>query len=299
MKKSMNRIGVSTADKIYYRIISVVLAFITLIILYPLVYIVSASFSSPQAVNNGQVILWPVDITLDGYKAVFKNKYIGSGYLNTIFYTLAGTAINMVLTTTAAYALARRTLPFRRPLMLVFTFTMMFSGGMIPNYILMMKLNLLDTRWAMLLPGALSVYNMIIARTFIEGIPAELHEAAEVDGCNDYVYFFKVVIPLSGTMLAVIALFYAVAHWNSYFNAYLYLTKRELYPMQIILREILIANTFSADMIADPETMMARSGMAELLKYSLIIVSSLPVLALYPFLQKYFAKGVMIGAVKG
>lgn len=299
MKKSMNRIGVSTADKIYYRIISVVLAFITLIILYPLVYIVSASFSSPQAVNNGQVILWPVDITLDGYKAVFKNKYIGSGYLNTIFYTLAGTAINMVLTTTAAYALARRTLPFRRPLMLVFTFTMMFSGGMIPNYILMMKLNLLDTRWAMLLPGALSVYNMIIARTFIEGIPAELHEAAEVDGCNDYVYFFKVVIPLSGTMLAVIALFYAVAHWNSYFNAYLYLTKRELYPMQIILREILIANTFSADMIADPETMMARSGMAELLKYSLIIVSSLPILALYPFLQKHFAKGVMIGAVKG
>ena len=297
--KNPNKIGISTEDKVYYSIISVFLFFIVLVVLYPLIYIVSASFSSPQAVNNGQVFLWPVDFTLDGYEAVFKNKYIGLGYANTIFYTVAGTMINIVMTTFAAYALARKTLPLRKPLMLMFTFTMMFSGGMIPNYILMMKLRLLDTRWAMLIPGALSVYNMIIARSFIEGIPTEMQEAAQVDGCNDYVYFFRIVLPLSSTMLAVIALFYAVAHWNSYFNAYLYLTKRNLYPMQIILREILIANTFSADMIADPETMMARSGMAELLKYALIIVSSLPILVFYPFIQKYFAKGVMIGAIKG
>lgn len=297
--KNPNRIRPSHSDQVYYGIIGVSLFVLTLLVLYPLLYVLSASFSSAHAVNSGQVFLWPVDFTLDGYAAVFKNRNIGTGYANTVFYTLTGTAINVAITAIAAYPLSRKSLPFRKPLMLLFTFTMMFSGGMIPNYLLMMKLNLLNTRWALLLPGALSVYNMIIARTFLENIPGELHEAAEVDGCDDFRFFVQIALPLSGTMLAVIALFYAVVHWNSYFNAYLYLSERSLYPLQIVLREILVANTFSESMIVDPETMQAKSGMAELLKYALIIVSSVPVLALYPFLQKYFVKGVMIGSMKG
>ena len=183
--------------------------------------------------------------------------------------------------------------------MFLFTFTMLFSGGTIPNYMLIVNLKLYDTRWAMLLPGAISVYNMIIARTFIQNIPNELYEAASIDGCSDARYFFTMVIPLSVTLLSVLTLYYAVAHWNSYFDAFLYLTNRKLYPLQIVLREILIANSINANEVVDDLTMSAKQGMADLLKFSLIIVSSLPVLVLYPFVKKYFLKGVMIGALKG
>lgn len=270
-----------------------------LIVLIPLVNIVASSFSSPGAVSSGKVLFWPVEFSLDGYKTVFQNKMIGTAYFNTFFYTIVGTMINLAMTMMAAYALARKNLPYKGFFMFLFTFTMLFSGGTIPNYMLIVNLKLYDTRWAMLLPGAISVYNMIIARTFIQNIPNELYEAASIDGCSDARYFFTMVIPLSVTLLSVLTLYYAVAHWNSYFDAFLYLTNRKLYPLQIVLREILIANSINANEVVDDLTMSAKQGMADLLKFSLIIVSSLPVLVLYPFVKKYFLKGVMIGALKG
>lgn len=294
-----NIIRLSGSDLVYYVIVNIVLLTITLTVLYPLIFIIAASFSSPSAVSNGKVFLWPVDFSLEGYNAVFKSKHIGSGYFNTFFYTIVGTAINVTMTMIAAYPLARKKLPFRGIITFLFAFTMLFSGGMIPDYILMLNLKMINTRWALIIPGAISVYNMIIARTFIQNIPDELLEAAQIDGCSDTYYFFKVVLPLSKAIIAVLTLYYAVGHWNSYFNAFLYLTNRKLYPLQIVLREILVANSISMDEIVDPETMNAKQGLADLLKYSLIIVSSVPVIVLYPFIQKYFIKGIMIGSLKG
>lgn len=295
-----NKIGMSRDDKVYYTFTHIILIFLLLIVLYPLIYIVSSSFSSPNAVAAGRVVLWPVDISLEGYTAVFKNKDVLTGYGNTIFYTVAGTCVNLIFTLIAAYPLSRKTLPGRRWILVLFTFTMIFTGGMIPSYILLRDLHILNTRWAMILPGAISVYNLMITRTFMENsIPGELLEAARIDGCNDFLYFFKIVLPLSKAIIAVLVLFYAVGHWNAYFNAFLYLNKREEFPLQIILREILIANSIDTSLVVDPEAAAAKQGMAELLKYSLIIVSTVPVMCLYPFVQKYFVQGVMIGSVKG
>ncbi|MEG0766614.1 MAG: carbohydrate ABC transporter permease [Clostridia bacterium] len=299
LSKPARAIRVPAGDRAYYTIINVVLGLFTLMVLLPLIFIVAASFSSPEAVSNGRVYLWPVDFTLEGYATVFRNKLIGIAYLNTFFYTIFGTLINLAMTMIAAYPLARRDLPFKGTVLFLFTFTMLFSGGTIPHYMLMINLNLLNTRWAMLLPGAISVYNMIIARTFIQNIPHELEEAASIDGCTDTQFFLRMVLPLSTTLLSVLTLYYAVGHWNAYFDAFLYLSDRKLYPLQIVLREILIANKIAANDVVDAETMGAKQGMAELLKYALIIVSSLPVLVLYPFVKKYFLKGVMIGALKG
>ena len=296
-----NKIRTSASDKRFYFTVNLILGLVTLIVLVPLIFIVMASFSAPEAVNSGKVLLWPVDFTLDGYKAVFKHKLLGVSYLNTFFYTIAGTAVNISMTMIAAYPLARKDLPFKGVILFLFTFTMLFSGGTIPTYILMGQLHMINTRWVMIIPGAISVYNMIIARTFLQNIPGELEEAATIDGCSDFQYFFRIALPLSGTVIAVLTLYYAVAHWNDYFTAFLYLSKREYYPLQIVLREVLIANSVSANDIADmdAETMLARQGMKDLLKYGLIIVSSAPILALYPFVRKYFLKGVMIGALKG
>lgn len=287
-------------DKIFYLAINVFLTFVLLIVLYPLIYIVSSSFSSGTAISTGKVILWPVDFSLDGYYAIFKNKDIMRGYGNSIFYTVVGTSINVVITLITAYPLSRKTLLGRNFFTFIFSFTMIFSGGMVPAYILIRDLRLINTVWAMLVPGALSVYNMIITRTFIQSsIPNELLEASKMDGCSDAKYFYAIILPLSKPVIAVITLFYSVGHWNAYFNAFLYLNKRELMPLQIILREILILNTIDPTMIVDEELMAARQGMADLLKYSLIIVASVPMLILYPFIQKYFVKGVMIGSIKG
>lgn len=299
--KNRGASGIDTArgDRTFYAIVNAIVGVFMLIVLIPLVNIVASSFSSPGAVSSGKVLFWPVEFSLDGYKAVFQNKMIGTAYFNTFFYTIVGTMINLAMTMMAAYALARKNLPYKGFFMFLFTFTMLFSGGTIPNYMLIVNLKLYDTRWAMLLPGAISVYNMIIARTFIQNIPNELYEAASIDGCSDARYFFTMVIPLSVTLLSVLTLYYAVAHWNSYFDAFLYLTNRKLYPLQIVLREILIANSINANEVVDDLTMSAKQGMADLLKFSLIIVSSLPVLVLYPFVKKYFLKGVMIGALKG
>lgn len=294
------KIHISRDDKIYYTCMHIILILLLLIVLYPLIYIVSSSFSSANAVASGKVILWPVDLSLEGYEAVFKNKDVVSGYGNTILYTVAGTCVNLLFTLIAAYPLSRKTLPGRRPLILLFTFTMIFTGGMIPSYILLRELQILNTRWAMIIPGAISVYNLMITRTFMENsIPGELLEASKIDGCSDFRYFFKMVLPLSKAIIAVLVLFYAVGHWNAYFNAFLYLNKREDFPLQIILREILIANSIDTSLVVDPEAAAAKQGMAELLKYSLIIVSTVPVMCLYPFVQKYFVQGVMIGSVKG
>lgn len=297
--RSASGIDVAQGDRAFYAIVNAIVGVFMLVVLIPLINIVASSFSSPGAVSSGKVLFWPVDFSLDGYKTVFQNKMIGTAYFNTFFYTIVGTMINLAMTMMAAYALARKNLPYKGFFMFLFTFTMLFSGGTIPNYMLIVNLKLYDTRWAMLLPGAISVYNMIIARTFIQNIPNELYEAASIDGCSDARYFFTMVVPLSVTLLSVLTLYYAVAHWNSYFDAFLYLTNRKLYPLQIVLREILIANSINANEVVDDLTMSAKQGMADLLKFSLIIVSSLPVLVLYPFVKKYFLKGVMIGALKG
>jgi len=290
----------SQGDRIFYIIVNVVVGLLGLIVLYPLIYILSSSFSSPASVAAGKVFLFPVDFSLRGYKAVFEYQAVYTGYRNTIFYTVVGTAINIALTMMAAYPLARKSLPGKGIFTFLFTFTMMFSGGMIPNYILMKELKIINTAWCMLLPGAVSAYNLIVARTFIQNsIPEELLEAAQIDGCTDAQFFFRFVLPLSKAVMAVITLYYAVHHWNAYFNAFLYLNKRDLYPLQIFLREILIMNSVNTEMVVDTQMQEAMQGMADLLKYSLIVVSTAPILCIYPFLQRYFIKGVMIGSLKG
>lgn len=286
-------------DRRFYFCVNVVLTLLVIAIIYPIILVISSSFSAPSAVYAGRVFLWPVDLSVEGYKAVFKNRQIVSGALNSVFYTGVGTLVNLVMTTLAAYPLARRTLPGRSIIMKLFVFTMFFSGGMIPNYILLMNLHLLNTRFALILPGAISVYNMILMRTFFQNIPAELNEAASIDGCSDIRYLLQIVIPLSKPIIAVLALYYAVAHWNAYFNAMMYLTDQELAPLQLVLRDILVSNTISLSDIADEETMRARQGIAELMKFSLIVISSLPVMVIYPFIQKYFVQGVMLGSIKG
>ena len=294
------KVKLSYDDTIFNFIVYFVLSFLLLLVLYPLVYIMSSSFSSPNAVAAGKVVLWPVDLSVEGYKAVFTNRMIGIGYMNSIINTSIGTLINIVFTMLVAYPLACTRLPGKNLIMVLFTFTMLFSGGMIPDYILLRNLGMLNTRLALLLPGAIATYNMIITRTFISSsIPEELREAADMDGCSDFQYLISVILPLSKPVIAVITLYYAVAHWNSYFNAFLYITNRNLMPLQIVLRDILIANTIDPASTVDPELMAARQGMADLLKFALIIVSSLPVMMIYPFIQKYFIQGVMIGSLKG
>lgn len=292
--------GIILSDEVFYKTTNVILIISALIVIYPLIFIVAASFSSPNAVAAGKVIIFPVDFSLEGYKAVFKNNQILTGYTNSIFYTIVGTAINVVLTLIAAYPLSRKDLPGVKIIMVIFSFTMIFNGGIIPNYILIRNLNIINTRWALLLPSAISVYNMIVTRTFFQtNIPQELHEATALDGGSEIRFFVSVVLPLSKAVIAVISLFYALSHWNAFFNAFLYLNNKNLFPLQIVLRDILIANSIDPSAVLDPEIMAARQGLADLLKYSLIVVASVPMICLYPFVQKFFIKGVMIGSIKG
>ena len=290
-------------DDVGFNIVNyTILTVILLIVAYPLIYIVSASFSSTAAVMANRVWLWPVEPSLKGYEAVFNNKDILTGFGNSIFYTLAGTFVNLVVTLAAAYPLSRRDLRPRNFIMLVFSFTMFFAGGMIPSYLLVSNLGMLNTRWSVILPGALNVYNMIIARQFFaSNIPTELLEASQLDGCSDFQFIFRVVVPLSGAIVAVLGLFFAVGHWNAYFSALLYIGDRKKYPLQVFLREILIQNTIDASMTGSVslEDEVVKQGLEDLLKYSLIIVASVPVLIIYPFVQKYFVKGVMIVSIKG
>ncbi len=290
----------STEDKIFYGTINSILFIILLIVGVPLLYVLAASFSSPQAVTSGKVLLWPVDFSLEGYKAVFQHKLILRAYGNSMFYMIAGTCINVVLTMFAAYPLSRNDLPGGKGIMLMFTFTMVFTGGLIPMYLLVSSLHMLNTIWAMIIPGAVTAYNMIVACTFIKSnIPKELLEAAQIDGCSDLKFFFQFVIPLSKAVIAVITLYYAIGHWNAYFNALVYLKNENLYPLQIVLKDILVSNQVNANMVYDAELAEAKEGLSELLKYSLIVVSVIPVLIIYPFVQKHFVTGVMVGSIKG
>lgn len=290
----------TVSDKRFEIILILILGIIGTAIAYPLIYVLSSSFSSPSAVMSGKVWLLPVDFSLDGYRAIFKNNQVLIGYRNSLFYMVVGTFINVVMTLLAAYPLSRTDLPGQGPIMLIFTFTMIFSGGMIPTYLVIKDLHMLNTVWSMMIPGAISVNNMIITRTFIRNsIPQEMLEAAKIDGCNDIQYFFSMVLRLSGSVIAVITLYYAIAHWNAYFNAFMYLSDQKLYPLQLFLRDILISNKVDASMVMVDDAQAAKEGLSELLKYSLIVVAILPVMIIYPFVQKHFVKGVMIGSVKG
>lgn len=280
--------------------LTIAMVIVGLIILYPLIIVLSTSFSSPNAVMSGKVWLFPVDLSLEGYKAVFRTNDVLIGYRNSLFYMVAGTIVNLVMTMLAAYPLSRSDMPGQSSIMMIFTFTMIFSGGMIPGYLLIKDLKMLNTVWCMLIPGAISVHNMIIARTFIKSnIPKEMLEASQIDGCSDIQYFLKMVLPLSGAVIAVITLYYAIAHWNAYFNAFMYLSDKELYPLQIFLKNILVSNQVETEMLVEDSQVTAQQGISELLKYSLIVVAVIPVMIIYPFVQKHFVKGVMIGAVKG
>lgn len=298
--KAKKSIKTSKQDTLFYAVIYAVILLILIILLWPLIFIVSSSLSSKEAVMAGRVFLLPVNFSLEGYKAVFQTNEVLIGFRNTVLYTLFGTMLNVALTLIAAYPLSRKDLPYRRMWSFIFTFTMIFSGGMIPTYMVVNKLGLMNSPLTMILPTAMSVYNLMIARTFMENsIPSELLEAARVDGCDDIAYFWKILLPLSKPVIAVITLYYAVAHWNSYFNAFLYITDAKLNPLQIVLRNILLANQIDTAMTTDFDTMTSKQGLADVLKYSLIVVSTLPVMIMYPFVQKHFTKGVMIGAVKG
>jgi len=287
-------------DKLLYASTDIILFLLLLVVGYPIIYVLSCSFSSGAAVSSGQVLLWPVDFSLQGYKIIFNYKSVWTGFSNTIFYTVVGTTLNMILSVLVAYPLSRPNYQGKGIVTMLFTITMMFSAGIIPSYLLMSNLGLTNTRWALILAGAISTYNMIIIRTYFKNsIPGELIEAARIDGCSELRTLWSVVLPLSTAVLAVVTLYYAVGHWNSYFNAMIYLRDRNLQPLQMVLRDILAASKIDLTQIDDPELLAQMTGTADLIKYSLIVVSSAPIIAAYPFVQKFFKKGVMIGSVKG
>lgn len=295
-----NRIRSSAFDKVF-DIINLSLIFLILVIIaYPLLFVVSASFSDPILVSSGKVLLFPKGITLEGYQKIFESKEIWRSFFNSVMYTVIGTTLNIVMTVMGAYPLARSNLVGRRQISLLLTFTMYFSGGMIPSFLVVKLLGLYDTFWALIIPGAVSAYNLIVMRSFFEtSVPEELHDAAEIDGCNDYQYLLKILLPLSKPVLAVMVLFYGTGHWNEFFNAIIYLRKAEMYPMQVVLRNILLKNVLSENMITDFGGAANYSHTSEIIKYGLIIVSSIPMMIAYPFVQKNFTKGVMIGSIKG
>ncbi|CAN5639725.1 carbohydrate ABC transporter permease [soil metagenome] len=271
-----------------------------IVVAYPLLYVVSASLSDPIKVTAGEVWVWPVNFTTAGYRAVFQDDLLIRSFLNSVFYTASGTAISVVLTLLAAYPLSRKELPGKGFIMFLFLFTLLFSGGLIPTYLVVKELGMLNTRWAMILPSAMSVYNMIITRTYFQtAIPDELLDAARMDGASDFRFARDIVVPLSGPIVAVNALFYAVAQWNQYFSALIYLTNQHLWPLQLTLREILVQNQIPAAMMGDVGEMVRRQELKDLLKYTLIVVATVPILTVYPFVQKHFVRGALIGSVKG
>ncbi len=288
-------------DRIFGAVVFVIVTLLMLIVLYPLVYVLSCSVSSPTAVGAGEVVLLPKGFTLMGYKRVFQEPDILLGYKNTLFYTIIGTAINLFVTVPAGYMLSKKEVPGRNLFMFLFMFTMYFSGGMIPSFLLVKSLHLYDTRAVLVILGAFSTYNCIICRTFFAALPHELEEAAAIDGCSTVRTFIQIVLPLSQALLGVMVLYFAVGHWNSYFNAMIYVNNEKYKPLQLILRRILILEQASANMMegGGDEYAAEQFKLKELIKYAVIVVSSLPVLVLYPFLQKYFAQGVMIGSIKG
>lgn len=291
----------TTGDRVFNAVNLLLMLLIVLLVLYPLYFVVIASISDPLLVNSGQVILYPRGITLEGYQRVFRHTDLWMGYGNSIFYTLSGTALSLLLTIPCAFATAQRDMVGRRFILMLFTITMLFSGGIIPTYLIMRQLGIPNTIWAMILPGALSVYNLVVSRTYMtQSIPRELQEAALIDGASYTRLFINIVLPLSIPIIAVMALYYGIAKWNDYFTALIYISKRELVPLQIVLREILIKTDIAATAdTSSIETMAEQARIAELMKYCVIIVASLPAMVAYPFVQRHFEKGIMLGAIKG
>jgi putative aldouronate transport system permease protein len=290
-------------DFVIDSLVVLISVFVVVIVCYPLIFVISSSVSDPLAVTRGEVVLLPKGFTFEGYQKIFQYKPIWIGYRNTFFYTILGTLINLGITLPAAYALSRRDLPGRVGITLIFTLTMFFNGGLIPTYLVYKQFYMINTIWVMLIPGAISMWYTIICRTYFQtSIPMELQESAYIDGCSDFGIFAKIILPLSNPIIAVLTLFYAVGHWNSFFNALIYLTRMELYPLQLFLRNILIQDQM-LDMIGLDDEMIQQLirqlQLRESMKFGIIVISSVPMLALYPFLQKYFVKGVMIGAIKG
>lgn len=288
-------------DKAIDICVGIILAIIMIITLYPLIYVISCSFSAPSAVLAGEVVLFPVRPTLMSYQKVFQEGMLNQGIFNSVVYTLLGTAINIVLTTTGAYALSEKTLAGRGIFTKLIMFTMMFSGGLIPTYLVVKDLNLVNSIWAVTLPNAIGVTNfMIMKNTFQNSIPEEIKEAAYVEGASQITTFLKIVLPLSMPIVAVMVMFYSVGHWNEYFNALIYLTNEKMQPLQVVLRKVLVANEVN-EMMSDGFTMNSndRLALAEGIRYAIIIISSIPMIAMYPFFQRFFVKGIMVGAVKG
>lgn len=299
MEKTLvrNKRRESRGDRIFYVVNLAILLLLAAIVLYPLYFIVIASISNADAVLGGRVYLYPVDITLVGYSKIIERTDVWLGYLNTIIYTFLSTVISLFVTILAGWALSRKSLPFRKFFMVFFIITMFFGGGLIPFYNVVSSLGLLDSMWAIILPSALSAWNLFMTKTFFEvGISESMIEAAEIDGAGQVRTFLFVVLPLSKAIMAVMALYYAVGQWNSYFNAMIFLQTEEKYPLQLVLREILIASETTTG--GSGETILEQYRLANQLKYVSVIVSSLPVIVLYPFVQKYFAQGVMIGSLK-
>ncbi len=299
-KKPSARIKENISDRFVYAIILVLLGIISLVMLYPLLFVLSASLSDPTMVNAGKVWLFPVGLQFKGYEAVFQSKWVLVGYRNSLYYLICGTALDIFVTFTGAYALSRRDIYGRKILTFFIVFTMWFNGGLIPTFLVVRGIGLMDTPLALVILGAVSAYNFIICRTFIQNsIPGELQEAARIDGCSDFGLCWRIVFPLSGPVLAILALYYGLSHWNSYFPALMYLNNRNYQPLQIFLREILLQNEFVDLNSVDLKSVQELAQMTKIMKYSLIVVASLPMLALYPFLQRYFVKGIMVGSLKG
>ena len=291
-------------DVIFDTVIFIILTLILFVVAYPLYWVIISSFSDPTAVSAGKVLLRPMGFTLKGYAEVFKNSQVMRGFFNSIVITFVGVCVNLAVTLPTAYALSRDNFSGKKPITVFYMITMFFGGGMIPTYLVVKNMQLLNTIWALVLPGCLSVYNMIVARTFFKSNSSEeLYEAGEIDGCTQSRFFFQIALPLSKAIIAIMVLYYGVGHWNSYFSALLYISDQDKYPLQLVLRNILITNQTALSQTAT--TAAARAALQEqqqlidVMKYSLIIISSVPVLIMYPLVQKHFVKGVMIGSVKG
>lgn len=289
----------SKGDRVFTIINAIIMILVCIVVVYPLYYVLLASVTDPVVVNSGKLLLYPEAWYTEGYITTLEYGPLWTAYKNTIVYTVVGTVVSLICTIPAGYALSRMDLVGRKPIMFLFTFTMFFSGGMIPLYLTIQQLHIYNTIWAMVLPVAVSAYNLIVCRSFFDtSVPIELLEAAKIDGCSDFGFFFKIAIPLSKTIIAVMTLFYATAMWNQFFNALMYLQDYDKMPLQVVLRDLVLMNQAN-QMGSSGAEMVTRQKLAEQLKYCIVVVAAFPLLCIYPFLQKYFAKGVTIGAVKG
>jgi putative aldouronate transport system permease protein len=294
----------SAGDKVFDAVLFALLSAIFIIVAYPLYFILISSISDPIAVSQGKVLFMPISFTLDGYLAVFREESVLNGYLNSLIYTVVGVSINLICTVPTGYALSRKDFFARKPVTFFFLITMFISGGLYPTYMVVRNTGLLNSMWALVIPGAIWVYNLIVCRTFfLTNIPDEMLDAARIDGCGNTRFFLNIVLPLSASIIAIMVLYYGVGHWNSYFGALLYINDRAKWPLQMELRTILLQNAMSASRAVMNEQELAEKArlqaIAELMKYSLIVVSCVPMMVLYPFIQKHFIRGVMIGSIKG